>query len=114
LRPITAVDQLKPVWQIRECLRRCRQGLVNRAVIMRNFRLSLPIQFPAYEENKKVPAALAILLMSVTRSSPEFTICQGRPGDTGHRKRDHKISLGEPLRYPPSGIPPGVGFMRVS
>ena len=26
------VDQFKSVWYIRECLRRCRQGLVNRAV----------------------------------------------------------------------------------
>jgi hypothetical protein len=46
------VDQLKSVWQIRECLRRCRQGLVNRAVttFMRIVRLSVPIQFPSNEE----------------------------------------------------------------
>jgi hypothetical protein len=46
------VDQLKSVWQIRECRRRCRQGLVNRAVttFMRIVRLFMPIQFPANEE----------------------------------------------------------------
>ena len=46
------VDQLKSVCQIRECLRRCRQGFVNRAVttFMRIVRLSPPIQFPANEE----------------------------------------------------------------
>ena len=46
------VDQLKSVWDIRECLRRCRQGLVNRAVAtgMRIVRLRMPIHFPANEE----------------------------------------------------------------
>jgi hypothetical protein len=46
------VDQLKSVCQIRECLRRCRQGLVNRAVttFMRIVRLCIPIHFPANEE----------------------------------------------------------------
>ena len=46
------VDQLKSVWHSVECSRRCRQGLVNRAVatFMRIVRLFLPIQFPANEE----------------------------------------------------------------
>jgi len=46
------VDQLKSVWDIRECFRRCRQGLVKGAVttFMRIIGLCPSIHFPANEE----------------------------------------------------------------
>jgi hypothetical protein len=49
------MDQLESVWQICECLCRCRQGLFNRSVttFMNFVWLSIPIKFPADEQKQE-------------------------------------------------------------